>query len=101
MLKICRHKRNSITVADCSNTLGQFEQGKREKDAAAMPANVDKAFADAGVQVTPEQKAKIAASLTTDVNSETKQIDPIVKDIAALSAQIIRLIMRTEIKSCS
>ena len=61
-----------------------------EKDAAAMPANVDKAFADAGVQVTPEQKAKIAASLATDVNnSETsKQIDPIVKDIAALSAQI-------------
>lgn len=62
----------------------------REKDAAAMPANVDKAFADAGVQVTPEQKAKIAASLTTDVaNSETsKQIQPIVKDIAVLSAQI-------------
>lgn len=61
-----------------------------EKDAAAMPANVDKAFADAGVQVTPEQKAKIAASLATDANnSETsKQIDPIVKDIAALSAQI-------------
>ena len=61
-----------------------------EKDAAAMPANVDKAFADAGVQVTPEQKAKIAASLTTDVaNSETsKQIQPIVKDIATLSAQI-------------
>lgn len=61
-----------------------------EKDAAAMPANVDKAFADAGVQVTPEQKAKIVASLATDVNnSETsKQIDPIVKDIAALSAQI-------------
>lgn len=61
-----------------------------EKDAAAMPANVDRAFADAGVQVTPEQKAKIAASLATDVNnSETsKQIDPIVKDIAALSAQI-------------
>ena len=61
-----------------------------EKDAAAMPANVDKAFADAGVQVTPEQKAKIAASLTTDVaNSETsKQIQPIVKDIAVLSAQI-------------
>lgn len=61
-----------------------------EKDAAAMPANVDKAFTDAGVQVTPEQKAKIAASLATDVNnSETsKQIDPIVKDIAALSAQI-------------
>lgn len=61
-----------------------------EKDASAMPANVDKAFADAGVQVTPEQKAKIAASLATDVNnSETsKQIDPIVKDIAALSAQI-------------
>nr|WP_274598254.1 YhgE/Pip domain-containing protein [Weissella confusa] len=61
-----------------------------EKDAAAMPANVDKAFADAGVQVRPEQKAKIAASLATDVNnSETsKQIDPIVKDIAALSAQI-------------
>lgn len=61
-----------------------------EKDAAAMPANVDKAFADAGVQVTSEQKAKIAASLATDVNnSETsKQIDPIVKDIAALSAQI-------------
>lgn len=60
------------------------------KDAAAMPANVDKAFADAGVQVRPEQKAKIAASLATDVNnSETsKQIDPIVKDIAALSAQI-------------
>lgn len=59
-------------------------------DAAAMPANVDKAFADAGVQVTPEQKAKIAASLTADVNnSETsKQIEPIVKDIAALSAQI-------------
>ncbi|MBJ7695221.1 YhgE/Pip domain-containing protein [Weissella confusa] len=61
-----------------------------EKDAAAMPANVDKAFADAGVQVTPEQKAKIAASLTTDVaNSETsKQIQPIVRDIATLSAQI-------------
>ncbi|WP_270322526.1 YhgE/Pip domain-containing protein [Weissella confusa] len=61
-----------------------------EKDATAMPANVDKAFADAGVQVTPEQKAKIAASLTTDVaNSETsKQIQPIVKDIATLSAQI-------------
>ncbi|MDA5459752.1 putative membrane protein [Weissella confusa] len=61
-----------------------------EKDAAAMPANVDKAFADAGVQVTPEQKAQIVASLATDVNnSETsKQIDPIVKDIAALSAQI-------------
>ncbi|WP_447408771.1 YhgE/Pip family protein [Weissella confusa] len=59
-------------------------------DAAAMPANVDKAFADAGVQVTPEQKVKIAASLTADVNnSETsKQIEPIVKDIAALSAQI-------------
>ena len=62
-----------------------------EKDAAAMPANVDKAFADAGVQVTPEQKAKIAASLATDVNnSETsKQIDPIVKDIAALSACLL------------
>ncbi len=61
-----------------------------EKDAAAMPANVDKAFADAGVQVTPEQKAKIAASLATDVNNSesSKQIDPIVKDIAALSAQI-------------
>ncbi|TGE73112.1 YhgE/Pip domain-containing protein [Weissella confusa] len=60
-------------------------------DAAAMPANVDKAFADAGVQVTPEQKAKIAASLTTDVaNSETsKQIEPVVKDIATLSAQIV------------
>jgi len=60
-------------------------------DAAAMPANVDKAFADAGVQVTPEQKAKIAASLTTDVaNSETsKQIEPVVKDIETLSAQIV------------
>lgn len=60
-------------------------------DAAAMPANVDKVFADAGVQVTPEQKAKIAASLTTDVaNSETsKQIEPVVKDIATLSAQIV------------
>ncbi len=60
-------------------------------DVAAMPANVDKAFADAGVQVTPEQKAKIAASLTTDVaNSETsKQIEPVVKDIATLSAQIV------------
>lgn len=60
-------------------------------DAAAMPANVDKAFAEAGVQVTPEQKAKIAASLTTDVaNSETsKQIEPVVKDIATLSAQIV------------
>ena len=60
-------------------------------DAAAMPANVDKAFADAGVQVTPEQKAKIAASLTTDVaNSETsKKIEPVVKDIETLSAQIV------------
>lgn len=59
-------------------------------DAASMPANVDKAFADAGVQVTSEQKAKIVASLTADVNnSETsKQIEPIVKDITALSAQI-------------
>lgn len=61
-----------------------------EADAAAMPANIDKAFADAGVQVTPEQKAKIALSLTKDAaNSETsKQIEPIVQDIATLSAQI-------------
>lgn len=61
-----------------------------EADAAAMPANIDKAFADAGVQVTPEQKAKIALSLTNDAaNSETsKQIEPIVQDIATLSAQI-------------
>lgn len=61
-----------------------------EADAAAMPANIDKAFADAGVQVTPEQKAKIVLSLTKDAaNSETsKQIEPIVQDIATLSAQI-------------
>ncbi|MEE0002516.1 MAG: YhgE/Pip domain-containing protein [Weissella confusa] len=59
-------------------------------DVAQVPSNLDKALADAGVQMTDAQKAKVAASLAVDAsNSQTaKQMQSVITNVAALQTQM-------------
>lgn len=61
-----------------------------EADVAQVPSNLDKALADAGVQMTDAQKAKVAASLAVDAsNSQTaKQMQSVITNVAALQTQM-------------